>query len=103
MTQHSMDLTVIRQLKYAVDNMTEHDKHSLQMIGDMLEKYAEDNGNSCLSILSYDFQAVSKNVMMCWLIPEIRQQLDEMIKNGVPYCDECMWKLKEYPKERMWI
>ena len=101
--KHSMDITIVKQIKYAVNNMTEHNPEWCKLIGDMLEKYAEDNGNSCLSVLAYDFQAVSKNAVMCWLIPEIRQQLDEMIANGVPYCDECKWKLKEYPMERMWI
>lgn len=101
--KHSMDITIVKQIKYALDHTTKHNPEQCSLLGDMLEKYAEENGNSCLSILAYDFQAMSKNAVMCWLVPEIKQQLDEMIENNVPYCNECMWKLKEYPKERMWI
>jgi hypothetical protein len=101
--KHSMDMTIVKQVKYALHNTTKHNSEQCRLIGDMLEKYAEENGNSCLSILAYDFQAMSKKAVMCWLIPEMKQQLDEMIKNNVPYCDECKWKLKEYPMERMWI
>jgi hypothetical protein len=101
---HSMDLTIVKQLLYTVDEMFKINNDDGSLLCSMVNDYAEKNGNSCLSVIAYDFGLmIPTNPDNLSLLLDIYNQLKQMINNGVPYCDDCMWKLKTYSPSRIWI